>query len=39
MATATEQDQASGNGNPIHSLTKEQLDEIGKEMQAIHDEV
>ena len=38
----TRQDQVNGsaaNGNPLHRLTPEQIEEVGREFQAIHDEV
>jgi NADPH-dependent stearoyl-CoA 9-desaturase len=30
---------AAANGNPLHQLTPEQIEELGREFQAIHDEV
>ncbi len=31
--------EAAANGNPLHRLTPEQLEELGREFQAIHDDV
>ena len=30
---------SAANGNPLHRLTPEQIEELGREFQAIHDEV
>ena len=37
--TAVQGNGASPNGNPLHRLTPEQIEELGREFQAIHDDV